>query len=89
MPTKAQPDDPIANLIQWRLLCPIRLWRRDNKVSLRDLAALLDVSLGSVQNWEGGNNTPDTENFAKLTRLTQDVDFTTDFLAWLNDKPKV
>lgn len=89
MTTKARADDPIAAHILWREKCPLRLWRRDSKCSLRDLASLLDVSLGSVQNWENGNNTPDAENFAKLSRLAQNPDFPATFTAWMNDKPKV
>lgn len=88
MPTKAKADDPLARLMEWQARCPLKLWMRENKVSIRDLAALLDVSIGSIQNWTGGNNLPDMENAAKFARLTQDPDFSTHFLAWFNDKPK-
>jgi DNA-binding transcriptional regulator YiaG len=89
MPTKADPKDPLAALLVWQQRCPIKLWRRDNKVSIRDLAALLDIATGTLQNWEGGNTLPDLENTAKLQRLTRNGDFMETYLAWMHDKPKV
>lgn len=89
MPTKAKPNDPLAALMVWQDRCPIKRWRKASKASIRDLAALLDVATGTIQNWEGGNSLPDIENTAKLARLTQDPDFLTTYLAWVAERPQV
>lgn len=89
MPAKASPSDPLVKLMEWQAKCPVKAWMRTHKVSVRDMAALLDVSIGTIQNWTSGNSLPDLDNAAKLARLTQDLDFHTTLLTWYNAKPQL
>ena len=51
----------------------------------QDLAALLEVSQGTLSNWERGIHDPDNEMLLRLSRM---FDVTTDYLLGLSDVPR-
>ena len=48
--------------------------RKDRGLSQRDLAALMNVTVQTISNWECGQRTPDISNTIKLMR-SLDCDF--------------
>ena len=52
----------------WQSENPLRVWRKDNRITLHQTAALMDCSVSTVQLWEAGANIPSGKNFEKLKK---------------------
>lgn len=66
---------------------PLRIWRKSNGLSMRDLAANIGVNLMSVQGWEVGNSFPNPENMASIVQLTNDLDLPRRWFEWYKIGP--
>jgi transcriptional regulator with XRE-family HTH domain len=91
MVTKASPNDPLASHVAWRHLNPLQIWRRANRCSIRDCAALLDYGTGAIQNWENGNTQPPEEVRPRIARLLGIThgDLVAAWDAWMDKKPSL
>lgn len=56
-------------LLEWKANCPIRKYRKQEKLSQAEFAALIGVSTYTVQRWEDGAINPSEENVIKLEKL--------------------
>lgn len=70
---------------EWKNRGPIRVWRKENKLSMRDAAGLLGVNLYTIQAWENGNSFPNAENVALLIEKTKDPDLVEKWKYWWKD----
>lgn len=61
---------------------PLRVWRDKNDVTLGEVAALLGVSISTLQRWESGVSTINAAHFARLAAITNSEAFGDEFAAW-------
>lgn len=71
---------------EWRKQNPVFQYRKHHKLSLMDMAGLLDVGFMTVRTWESGACMPNEENMEKLaTVLGADIQARWD--AWRSRRP--
>lgn len=74
-------------LREWVNRNPLRVWRREQGLSMRDVASLMGVSLASVESWEYGNAIPNDVNMSLLMRLTNIPDLPVQWNSWYREAP--
>ena len=84
MPTPVVSRDSMQ---EWFDVNPLREWRKRWKISRRVAAKLLNVSHGTVQNWECGLGQPQPEHFARLNYDGALVNWPARWKTWLEKKP--
>jgi len=67
----AELKDPAAAVAGWVDTNPLRRYRHEHqpRMTIAQAAALLEVSLVSIQKWEMGAGSPDESNMDKLSKL--------------------
>ena len=60
----------------------MRQWRKQHKLGLTPAAALLDVSVNAIRQWEAGVNIPEPESIDKLKAGLQDPDLEITWAQW-------
>lgn len=65
MKKKTQAPELLTRLRAWKLTHPLSE-HRNNGITLSEIASLTGVSVGTVQQWIGGNRTPSDEKFTQL-----------------------
>jgi transcriptional regulator with XRE-family HTH domain len=75
----------------WREQGPLRVWRRENDLSLSDAAGLLDCGISSVQRIEAGLREPGGEMLESIARVMnrQPATIRGRFRRWIDDKPQL
>jgi DNA-binding transcriptional regulator YiaG len=61
---------------------PLREWRDKNSVSQGEVAALLGVSISTLQRWESGIGTINASHLPRLVVITGNDAFADEFNAW-------
>lgn len=51
---------------QWQEENPLRVWRKEQKVTIHAAASILGVSVSSIQHWEAGATMPSDELMPRL-----------------------
>ena len=74
---------------QWLSLNPLRQWRLDKNLFLKDVGAALGVGYHSVFRWENGMSNPSAEQMETLVKLTKDKDLQKKFQTWTANRPKL
>lgn len=62
-------NSQIEDLQTWRSQNPLRVWRGEHNVSIADASVLLGASTSSIQGWESGTTTPNSDSFAALASV--------------------
>lgn len=68
---------------------PLRTFRKHHQLSMMNAAALLDVNMTTIQQWESGSNRPNEENMQNLGRLLGVEQMCGLWDAWYNSKPRI
>jgi DNA-binding transcriptional regulator YiaG len=71
---------------EWKESNPIRIYRKENKLSLSVVASLLGVGVYTVQRWEDGAVSPNDDNMEKVVRLIGG-DAARQWEEWLDSRP--
>lgn len=74
---------------QWLSSNPLRQWRLNKNLFLKDVGAALNVGYHSVFRWENGMSVPSDEQMTALVKLTKDKDLQKKFQAWRDSRPKL
>lgn len=77
-----------ATIDEWRSKNPIRIWRKKHDASLNMVAVQAGVSLTTVNNWEQGLSTPNSEHMQRLARLTGDEQIGSKWEKWKRKGPQ-
>ena len=73
---------------KWYAENPLRKWRKENNISMNQCAAMLSISVKSIQLWEQGVYAPLANNFAKISELTE-IEVTELIEQWETWKAKI
>lgn len=71
----------------WKSSNPIKVYRKESGVSQPDVAAILGVSVYTIQRWEDGAVNPSEENVLKLAKLIDG--FSDQWNVWRENKPEL
>lgn len=76
---------------QWIEGNPLRVWRRDNKVTETKLSLLIGATPGSIRNWERGANRPNANYMGKIAKVIGIPLFDSwkDWNRWWAERPSV
>lgn len=70
----------------WQEQNPLRVWRRDNGISIDAAAGMMGVSRSTIQLWESGSSHPNEDNMDLLTRVIGPM-FRRRWDKWLDANP--
>ena len=71
----------------WLNQHPLKLWRKSHspRISIRTLAAMLEVNPATIVNWEGGSALPQRSNMTRIEALDSSIPQAWE--AWYREKP--
>lgn len=75
-------------LNEWKSRSPLRQWRLEHGISMRDAAGVLGVNLWTIQAWENGNSYPRSDNMMVLMEKLGDEDLSSKWIEWWKDGPE-
>lgn len=73
---------------EWIERNPLRVWRRDQGLSVSQVASILGVTIMTLGMWEKGITTPNSDNMNNLNELFAD-DLTEAWDQWKSDRPSL
>lgn len=82
--TSASPGSHPA----WLAKHPLRIWRLENGLSMREAAERLNYSMDTIQFWETGRRWPYITALARLTVALNDPDLVVKWAAWWTSDPR-
>lgn len=74
-------------LQEWKRNNPLKAYRKQEGLSQPDLAAIVGVSVYTIQRWEDGAVSPSGDNKVKLGKLIDG--FSDQWNEWKNNKPSL
>ena len=81
---------PLAGLTRvWSAKCPLKMWRKLNRITLTEAASMCDVSVASIVQWEAGNRIPAAANMKVIAKMMGDRSVAKHWSAWQKRKPHV
>lgn len=72
---------------KWLTCNPLRQWRLEHKLFLKDMGAALGVGFHTVFQWETGMTFPNSERMDALIKLTNNKKLAEEFQIWKEDRP--
>ena len=69
----AEVAEKLTQHEKWIEKNPLRIFRKENNLSLRRMAGLIGVQVNTIQSWEFGGATPNDENFARLEKFIPEI----------------
>jgi transcriptional regulator with XRE-family HTH domain len=76
---------------KWIARNPLRIWRKENDISIRMAASMLEVNASTIQDWEGGMIEPNADNMPKIARALSvpRAELDAAWAAWIGAKPSL
>lgn len=74
-------------LQEWKSKNPLKAYRKQEGLTQPDLAAIVGVSVYTIQRWEDGSVSPSGENEVKLGKLIEG--FSDQWNEWKDNKPSL
>lgn len=72
---------------KWLDSNPLRQWRTNNKLYLKDVGAALGVGYHTIFRWENGMSMPNKDQFDALSKLTKKENLQIEFQKWKENRP--
>ena len=72
---------------EWLALNPLRQWRTDRNLFLKDVGAALGVGYHTIFRWENGMSMPGDDQMKDLSKLTKDKNLQKKFQEWQEKRP--
>ena len=71
----------------WLMANPLRQWRTDHQLTLRDVGAAIGTGYHTIYRWESGMAFPKESQLRALSELTGKPNLQGEFLKWRAKQP--
>lgn len=89
VPEMTETTEAVTRLRNAQESNPLRVWRKRSGATLQEIAALVQRSVSIIQRWETGANTPNDSDWPRLEALTENAQIRQEWIAWLNQVPRL
>lgn len=72
---------------KWLAENPLKTWRSDKSLFLKDLGAALGVGYHTIFRWENGMSSPNLSQFKLLKKLMRNKNIEQQFQEWKDKRP--
>lgn len=72
---------------KWIAENPLKKWRSNKTLFLKDVGAALGVGYHTIFRWENGMSSPNKSQFVLLKKLTKNKNFESEFQQWKDSRP--
>lgn len=72
---------------KWLILNPLKIWRMNENLFLKDVGAALGVGYHTIFRWENGMAMPNEDQMIALSELIKNKKLGKEFQAWRDARP--